>query len=990
MKGALYNWFAVTNAREIAAPDWHVPTTAECWALMRYLDPVGGSFTNTAGGQMKEAGFTNWNAPNTDAVNSSGFTAQATGQRNNSGLFENLMSGIYLWNADEYSATEGNFSYIDYEYGTFYTSQPGTFYTPWHKTRGMALRLIKDSTLLLDGETGTYIGNDKKIYNTICIGTQEWMAENLCETEYRDSYPIAEVTGVTYWSGMTSGAMCWYNNVNECTNTSLISLIGKFRININYCTEGVYLRWWFNGWHYFNFQNGYDVSATTEHMGIQVTNYYSIISKVERPTRIKNQFDYSVTIEGLKIEDLPGFTGMLLSERVEQYEDLVWREVDLTRGDHLIKESGTNGYVLTFQITRLELPVYSSVYQKSLKLYLGDMLCDMDDDEVIPINKQVNDIAEMQDRQSDFTAQFKIRKTRAMRGLFELSGEVGIDTDFPYENQACKLIQDNIEVITNGRLVMDMVDDQYYYVSILSGNLNFFKLIEGLKITDLTLATANHTWNVAGMVGSHAADLSYVYPLCEPSDDAGICPLSDDGDGVDLYGGWIWPFIKVKTIWDEIFSNAHFTCEGDILTNDTFGKLYIPITSRTVTKQQADKYLYSVYWGGTHEMGVDNELLAFDDAQTTNGDEVFRTGYYVCPYTATYRFRVSVVAGTLLSPAPTLYLTKWWNTLVGTFNVVFTYPMTWEFEVEYDATAGDILYVVTTPIFYYAYSVRVIEITNPMIDYGSVVTAANHLPAMTQIDFIKMICNMFGLIPDVTPRDRTIKFWNYYDLYDNIPLARDWSAYLSERDDEVEFKYGDYAQDNYLRYADSDDVVKDTGRGSMQIADETLPKEKDVIDLPVSTCDEVTILANIFSVEVSRIAFNIFDPDTSLYDAEKTIDPRIVYINYTDYVGSPLYEKTMGLRPTVAPGGETDIDSPKKASSIEVSFSNLIYNYSSLSRLLTKTNLRRAKFNLPAFEVSGLKHNIPIYVSQYKAYFYVNKISNYVAGQLCTIDLIKL
>jgi hypothetical protein len=68
----------------------------------------------------------------------------------------------------------------------------------------------------------------------------------------------------------------------------------------------------------------------------------------------------------------------------------------------------------------------------------------------------------------------------------------------------------------------------------------------------------------------------------------------------------------------------------------------------------------------------------------------------------------------------------------------------------------------------------------------------------------------------------------------------------------------------------------------------------------------------------------------------------------------------------------------------------MIYNYSGLSRLLTKTNIRKAKFNLPAFEVAGLKHNIPIYVSQYKAYFYVNKISNYVAGQLTTIDLIKL
>jgi hypothetical protein len=37
-----------------------------------------------------------------------------------------------------------------------------------------------------------------------------------------------------------------------------------------------------------------------------------------------------------------------------------------------------------------------------------------------------------------------------------------------------------------------------------------------------------------------------------------------------------------------------------------------------------------------------------------------------------------------------------------------------------------------------------------------------------------------------------------------------------------------------------------------------------------------------------------------------------------------------------------------------------------------------------------LHHYIPIYLSQYKAYFYVNKINNYVPGKLCTIDLIKL
>jgi hypothetical protein len=85
-----------------------------------------------------------------------------------------------------------------------------------------------------------------------------------------------------------------------------------------------------------------------------------------------------------------------------------------------------------------------------------------------------------------------------------------------------------------------------------------------------------------------------------------------------------------------------------------------------------------------------------------------------------------------------------------------------------------------------------------------------------------------------------------------------------------------------------------------------------------------------------------------------------------------------------------DVAAPKLVCSLEVSFSDLVSNYQGLSRLLTKTNLRRAKFNLPVYEVAGLKHYIPIYLSQYKAYFYVNKVNNYVPGKLCTIDLIKL
>jgi hypothetical protein len=73
-----------------------------------------------------------------------------------------------------------------------------------------------------------------------------------------------------------------------------------------------------------------------------------------------------------------------------------------------------------------------------------------------------------------------------------------------------------------------------------------------------------------------------------------------------------------------------------------------------------------------------------------------------------------------------------------------------------------------------------------------------------------------------------------------------------------------------------------------------------------------------------------------------------------------------------------------------VAFSLLNINYAALSRMLTKTNLRKEKFNLPVYEVAGLKHYIPIYLRQFSAYFYVNKITNYVPGHLCTVEIVKL
>lgn len=53
---------------------------------------------------------------------------------------------------------------------------------------------------------------DGNIYQTLTIGTQVWLKENLKTTKYNDGAAIPNVTNNTEWGNLTSGAYCWYDN----------------------------------------------------------------------------------------------------------------------------------------------------------------------------------------------------------------------------------------------------------------------------------------------------------------------------------------------------------------------------------------------------------------------------------------------------------------------------------------------------------------------------------------------------------------------------------------------------------------------------------------------------------------------------------------------------------------------------------------------------------------------------------------------------------
>ena len=143
--GKLYNWYAVSDIRNICPVGWHMPSDIEWYTMENFLDQsvndpsAQNGRGSTIGQKIKTAGTQYWQSPNLSTTNSSGISLIAGGFR--TGGFQSFMNYGYYWTSTQNNlATSGPQAWyrrLDYNSSQSFKSDSPYYY-------GYSVRCIKD------------------------------------------------------------------------------------------------------------------------------------------------------------------------------------------------------------------------------------------------------------------------------------------------------------------------------------------------------------------------------------------------------------------------------------------------------------------------------------------------------------------------------------------------------------------------------------------------------------------------------------------------------------------------------------------------------------------------------------------------------------------------------------------------------------------------------------------------------------------------------
>ncbi len=722
-----------------------------------------------------------------------------------------------------------------------------------------------------------------------------------------------------------------------------------------------------------------------------------------------------------------------------------------------------------------------------IEIWVNDELVDLTPETIVALTRQANDVADMSSRQSDFTNQFALPKTRNNLAIFNLLGGVNSPTGVPYVQPTCKIVSEGVEIVSNGVIIVESVTTEIN-ISVLGGIADFFTTIKDKSIKDLNLSAYDIQWTLANWAARLGQTSGVLWPVIDwgTFDASNNTPLtSDPGRYLDVRDQtpaiYLYHIIEAIITEAGFSSTTFFTLLDDYTAKYTrYKKIMLPYTAirpGTTTLAKVHFDVRNLYYGVFKDVGV-GATTYIPFGNSGHGDNVDEYGQWIDLGSGRYGWIIQSTGWYEVNVELDMYFDDTWANVVfnlqdqrgNIYNTVTEGGAAGDAQVDlsgrYYFEEGNIIEVEvnmpndanTYTVYFngtdngwqgsyisdYSCKFDLLDSEIPICGFGWDLECAINLPDVRQVDIMKLVAQMFCGIYIVDPVTKIVDLIPFDEILRKKDNAPDWSDKLDLSEPaSMRFSYGNYAQRNYLKYQDLDDDTTGFANGYFDIPDETLPAETTLLQSEFSPMKMKTVLnlvdgvtsvkvctKKLLSINKGHFITHLIDnnkywsndganwtlhqtahngslvwywkatntsganaeTDRSLRDSEEVV-PLLIMIHIDD-VDQILRVHTGDL--DSYSGYDEDIpmayfQSPDHIALDSIDWQSLIdAYYGALVNALTNAKVINRLFNLNSLDVANADLTTPVWIKYFSSYFYVNKISEFISGQLTEVELLKL
>lgn len=506
------------------------------------------------------------------------------------------------------------------------------------------------------------------------------------------------------------------------------------------------------------------------------------------------------------------------------------------------------------------------------------------------------------------TTTYKVPKTSRNLTIFGLSDNPDVLTDFPYREHSFSEYRNGL-IFISGICTLLKISDNEIELAVIWGNTINLLSLTGLKLRELK-STKYLRW------GSDSAFLDNT-----SNDQFGFIVI-DFGRGIDDFQ-YIHPSITMKGILDLITESTNVKFRYPDRFNEVFTKKWIPLLDKNANAITWQDYtvdaVFDGWWSNyTNVHGI--KLRAGDNKHDIIQDQKIEwhsdCKVFVTFFIDFYDKNPQMVNGEymdaaigIIIPGPTPFYDRVSADADGHYRHQYT------IEYDYSHTNPNIPLRIS-PFFSYVEGAEAFSKLNDVelyiftltttikqekVQFGDKFPITPNLPDLSVIDYLKTIMQMYGLYTyyDYKLDDSTVEFISIDDVYSyKKDFTYDWTDKLVQTTRgkfNLTFTYGDYAQKNNFKYS-KDDTVITNANGYLLIDNETIPLEKDIVDINFSPSDNTTAAVPGQSETTNTFAL------IKLYDSEgntNSIQNRILtettgyVVNGTTTYKSAYYDESL-------------------------------------------------------------------------------------------------